>query len=196
MQDGELLLVDAAAFYHYVTVDITRTYPVNGHFTRAQRDIYDVVLQAQEEGMKAARAGNRLADIHQRTVEVIKQGLLKLGLITDTTGDQYRVWYTHSATHWIGIDVHDAGDSRRPLEPGMSFTIEPGIYIRESALDTLPPTPANEAFIAKVRPAVQKYKDIGVRIEDSFLLTESGLTQLSAKVPRTADEIETFMKGR
>jgi len=196
MQDGELLLVDAAAFYKYITVDITRTYPVNGHFTRAQRDIYDLVLQAQEEGMKAAQAGNRLADIHQRTVEVIKQGLLKLGLITDVTGDQYRVWYTHSATHWIGIDVHDVGDTRRPLEPGMSFTIEPGIYIRESALDSLPSTPANDAFITKVRPVVQKYRDIGVRIEDSFLLTESGLTRLSAKVPRTADEIETFMKSR
>src|SRR5690349_1367041 len=196
MHDGELLLVDAAAFYKYITVDITRTYPVNGRFTRAQRDIYDLVLQAQEAGMAAARAGNRLADVHQRTVEVIKQGLLKLGLITDATGDQYRIWYTHSATHWIGIDVHDVGDNRRALEPGMAFTIEPGIYIRDSALDTLPSTPANEAFIAKVRPVVQNYKDIGVRIEDSFLLTESGLTRLSAGVPRTADEIETVMKGR
>jgi len=196
MQDGELLLVDAAAFYKYMTVDITRTYPVNGRFTRAQRDIYDLVLQAQEEGMHAAKAGNRLADIHQRTVEIIKEGLLKLGLITDPTGDQYRLWYTHSATHWIGMDVHDVGDSRRPLEPGMSFVIEPGLYIRESALDTLPMTPANQAFIAKVRPVVQKYQDIGIRVEDSFLMTESGLTRLSAKVPRTPDEIETFMKSR
>jgi Xaa-Pro aminopeptidase len=196
MQDGDLLLVDAAAFYKYITVDITRTYPVNGRFTRAQRDIYDLVLQAQEEGMHAAKAGNRLADIHQRTVDVIKQGLLKLGLITDATGDQYRLWYTHSATHWIGMDVHDVGDNRRALEPGMSFVIEPGLYIRESALDTLPATPANQAFIATVRPVVQKYKDLGVRVEDSFLLTDTGLIRLSAKVPRTADEIEAFMKGR
>jgi len=196
MQDSELLLVDAAAFYKYITVDITRTYPVNGRFTHAQRDIYDLVLEAQDEGMKVARAGNRLADIHQRTVDVIKQGLLKLGLITDASGDQYRMWYTHSATHWIGIDVHDVGDSRRPLEPGMAFTIEPGIYIRESVLDNLPKTPANDALVAKIRPAVQKYKDIGVRIEDSFLLTESGLTRLSAKVPRTAEEVESFMKKR
>lgn len=196
MKDGELLLVDAAAFYKYITVDITRTYPVNGTFTPAQRDIYDLVLQAQEEGMKAAKAGNRLADVHAKTVDVIKQGLLKLGLITDATGDQYRTWYTHSATHWIGIDVHDVGENRKPLEPGMAFTIEPGIYIRESALDNLPKTAANDAFIAKVRPMVQKYKDIGVRIEDSFLLTESGLVRLSAKVPRTAEEVEAFMKAR
>ena len=196
MKDGELLLVDAAAFYKYITVDITRTYPVNGRFTPAQRDIYDLVLEAQNEGMTAAHAGNRLADIHQRTVDVIRQGLLKLGLITDATGDQYRMWYTHSATHWIGIDVHDVGDTRRPLEPGMAFVIEPGIYIRESALDALEKTPENQALIAKVRPAVQKYRDIGVRIEDSFLLTESGLTRLSAKVPRTAEEVEAFMKTR
>lgn len=196
MQDGELLLVDAAAFYKFITVDITRTYPVNGRFSHAQRDIYDLVLAAQDEGMKVATAGNRLADIHQRTVDVIKQGLLKLGLITDASGDQYRMWYTHSATHWIGIDVHDVGDSRRPLEPGMAFVIEPGIYIRESVLDNLAKTPANEELVAKIRPAVQKYKDIGIRIEDSFLLTESGLTRLSAKVPRTAEEVESFMKKR
>jgi Xaa-Pro aminopeptidase len=196
MKDGELILVDAAAFYKYMTVDITRTYPVNGRFTPAQRDIYDLVLQAQDEGMKVAKAGNRLADVHAKTVEVIKQGLLKLGLITDITGDQYRTWYTHNANHWIGMDVHDVGDGRRPLEPGMTFVIEPGIYIRESALDNLPKTAANDAFIAKVRPAVQKYKDIGVRIEDSFLLTETGLTRLSSKVPRTADEVEAFMKSK
>lgn len=196
MQDGELLLVDAAAFYHYMTVDITRTYPVNGRFTPAQRDIYDLVLQAQEEGMKAARPGNGLAAVHQRTVDVIKQGLLKLGLITDPGGDQYRMWYTHSATHWIGIDVHDVGSRERPLEPGMAFVIEPGLYIRESVLDNLPKTAANETLIEKIRPAVQRYKDIGVRIEDSFLLTASGLIRLSAAVPRTAEEVETFMAGR
>jgi Xaa-Pro aminopeptidase len=196
MKDGELLLVDAAALYKYMTVDITRTYPVNGRFTREQRDIYDVVLQALDEGIKVARVGNRVADIHQKTVDVVKQGLLRLGLITDTSGDQYRMWFTHNANHWIGMDVHDVGDSRRPLEPGMTFVIEPGIYIRENVLDNLPKTAANEALIAKIRPAVQKYKDIGVRIEDSFLLTESGLTNLSAKVPRTADEVEAFMKTR
>jgi Xaa-Pro aminopeptidase len=196
MKDGELLLVDAAANYRYITVDITRTYPVNGKFTPEQKDIYNLVLKAQEEGMKVAKPGAKLNDINQKTVEIIKDGLLKLGLITDTSGDQYRTWYTHNANHWIGMDVHDIGDSTRPLAPGMAFVIEPGIYIRESALENLPKTPENAAFIEKVRPAVRKYKDIGVRIEDSFLLTENGLKRLSDKVPRTVDEIESFMKSR
>ena len=196
MNDGDLLLVDAAGFFKYVTVDITRTYPVNGKFTPAQKDIYNIVLQAQEEGMKVAKAGNKLSDVHAKTVEVIKDGLFKLGLITDKSGDQYRTWYTHGSTHWIGIDVHDVGENQRALTPGMAFTIEPGIYIRESALDNLPKTPENAAFIAKVRPMVQKYKDMGIRIEDSFLLTNNGLTRLSAKVPRTIEEIEAFMKSR
>jgi Xaa-Pro aminopeptidase len=196
MESGDLLLVDAAAHYKYVTVDITRTYPVTGTFTAAQKDIYNLVLQAQTEGMRVARAGARIGDIHQKTVEVIKQGLLKLGLITDASGDQYRIWYTHGANHWIGMDVHDVGDSTRPLAPGMAFVIEPGIYIRESALDNLPNTAENAAFIARVRPAVQKYRDIGIRIEDSFILTDGGLKNLSARVPKTIEEIEAFMKTR
>jgi Xaa-Pro aminopeptidase len=196
MEDGDLLLVDAAANYKYMTVDITRTYPVNGRFTAEQRELYSLVLAAQEEGMKAARAGARLADIHQKTVDVIKAGLLGLGLITDASGDQYRVWYTHGSVHWIGLDVHDVGDSARPLEAGMSFVIEPGVYIRESALEHLPKTPQNAAFIEKVRPAVRKYNNSGVRVEDSFLLTETGLQRLSAKVPRTIDEIEALMRMR
>ena len=195
MKAGELLLVDAAANYQYMTVDITRTYPVNGTFTAVQKDIYNLVLQAQSEAMKVATPGAKLSDVHNKTVDVIKQGLLKLGLITDATGDQYKTWYTHRATHWIGMDVHDVGDRDRTLAPGITFVIEPGLYIREGALDQLPNTPENAAFIQKVRPAYEKYKNIGVRIEDSFLLTASGLTRLSAKVPRTVEEIEAFMKS-
>ncbi len=111
---------------------------------------------------------------------MIKAGLLKLGLITDAGGDQYRYWYTHGASHYIGIDVHDVGDRSRPLVAGMAFTIEPGIYVRQSVLDTLPRTPENLAFIRQVQPAVRRYADIGVRIEDSFLLEEAGLRNLSA----------------
>jgi Xaa-Pro aminopeptidase len=196
MEDGDLLLVDAAANYKYTTVDITRTYPVNGRFTAEQRELYTLVLAAQEEGMKAAVAGARVSEVHQKTVDVIKAGLHRLGLITDTSGDQYRIWYTHGSVHWIGLDVHDVGDGTRPLEPGMSFVIEPGVYIRESALDYLPKTSENATFAEKVRSAVRKYKDIGIRVEDSFLLTETGLHRLSAKVPRTIDEIERFMAGR
>jgi Xaa-Pro aminopeptidase len=196
MNAGELLLVDAAAHYKYVTVDITRTYPVSGRFTPEQRAIYDIVLDAQTQAMTVAKAGAVVNDVHQKTVDVIKQGLLKLGLITDASGNQYRMWYTHGAVHWIGMDVHDVGERNRPLAPGMAFVIEPGIYIRESALDNLPATAENAALVAKLRPAVQKYKDIGIRIEDSFLLTENGLVRLSAKVPRTAEEVERFMTTR
>jgi Xaa-Pro aminopeptidase len=194
MQDGDLLLVDAAANYRYITVDITRTYPINGRFSPLQRDIYTLVYRAHEESRAFARPGVVLADVHQKSVDVIKQGLLALGLITDASGDQYRIWYTHGSNHWIGMDVHDVGDYRRPLEPGMTFVIEPGLYIRESALDNLPRTAENAAFIEKVRPAVQKYKDIGARLEDSYVVTATGLRNLSARVPRTVEEIEAFMR--
>jgi Xaa-Pro aminopeptidase len=114
--------------------------------------------------------------------------------VTEPTGNQFKIWATHGVTHWIGHDVHDVGVRTRPLAPGMTFVIEPGIYIREAALENLPKTPENLAFIEKVRPVVQKYKDIGVRIEDSFLLTEKGLERLSAGTPRTIAEVEAFMK--
>ena len=196
MQAGELLLVDAACSLDYMTGDVTRTYPVNGTFSPAQKDIYQIVLQAQLEGIKAAKPGVPLLEVHRRTVEVIKAGLLKLGLITDVSGDQYRIWYTHGASHYIGLDVHDVGETSRPLAPGMAFTIEPGIYIRQIALDSLPRTPENTAFIEKVQPAVRKYLDIGVRIEDSFLLDESGLKNLSGSLPKTIDDIEALMRRR
>jgi Xaa-Pro aminopeptidase len=196
MQAGDLLLVDAACNFEYMSGDITRAYPVNGTFTPAQKAIYQIVLQAQDEGAAAAKAGATLEDVHKKTVEVIKSGLLRLGLITDTTGEQYKIWYTHGASHYIGIDVHDVGNRTLPLEPGMAFTIEPGIYIRQSALDALPRTPENDAFIARVQPALEQYADIGVRIEDSFLLEETGLRRLSALVPRTIDEVENFLKKR
>jgi len=196
MRDGDLLLVDAACNYQYMSGDITRTYPVNGTFSPLQKDIYTIVLRAQEEAIRTARPGVSLQDVHKKTVEVIKAGLLTLGLIIDTAGDQYRMWYTHGASHYIGVDVHDVGDRNRPLQPGMAFTIEPGIYIRQSTLDALPRTKENDALIEKVQPAVTKYGGIGVRVEDSFLLDETGLRRLSAAVPRTIDEIEAFLKPR
>ena len=194
MEAGDLLLVDAAANYHGYTGDITRTYPVNGRFSPTHRDLYEIVLAAQDAGIRAARAGNSPTDIQAACDEVLRAGLLKLGLVTEKGGLQFKIWATHGVVHWIGMDVHDVGP-RRPLEPGMSFVIEPGIYIREAALDNLPKTPENLAFIERVRPMVQKYKNIGVRVEDSFLLTEKGLERLSAGVPRTIDEIERFMQA-
>jgi Xaa-Pro aminopeptidase len=193
LEDGDLLLIDAAANVEYLTGDITRTWPVNGRFTPAQREVYELVLAAQEAGIRAARAGVRPGDVHEATVKVIKDGLLRMGLITDAAGDQYRRWYTHGSVHFIGMDVHDVGDYERPLEPGMAFVIEPGLYLRADALEGLPPTPENRTFAEKVRPVLDRYRDIGVRIEDSFLLTESGLQNLSAAAPRTLAEVEAFL---
>jgi Xaa-Pro aminopeptidase len=195
MEPGDLLLVDAAANYQGYTGDITRTYPVSGTFSPVQREVYSIVLAAQEAGIAAAKAGNRFTDIQAACDEVLRSGLARLGLVTDTTGQQFKIWSTHGVSHWIGMEVHDVAVPR-PLGPGMTFVIEPGIYIREAALDNLPKTPENAAFIEKVRAAVQKYKNIGVRIEDSFLLTDAGLERLSAGVPRTIDEIERFLAAR
>jgi Xaa-Pro aminopeptidase len=196
MNEGDLLLVDAAANYQGQTGDITRTYPVGGRFTPAQREIYELVLAAQDAGINAARIGARTVDIERSAEAVIKAGLLKLGLITDASGPQFRTWYTHGICHWIGMDVHDVGDYKRPLEAGMAFVIEPGVYIRPEALDQLPDTAENRAFREKVGPAVKRYAGIGVRIEDSFLLTSKELVRLSAKVPRTTQEIDDFMRSR
>ncbi len=193
MEAGDLLLVDAAGNYQGYTGDITRSYPINGKFSKEQREIYQIVLAAQEAGIKAVKSGARTNDVQAACDGVLRDGLVKLGLVTDPKGMQFKIWSTHGVLHGIGMDVHDVG-SRRTLEPGMAFVIEPGIYIREAALDALPKTAENAAFIEKVRPMVTKYKNIGVRIEDSFLLTDSGLERLSSGVPRTIDEIERFMK--
>jgi Xaa-Pro aminopeptidase len=195
MERGDLLLVDAAGSYQGYTGDITRTYPVAGTFAPAQRDIYEIVLAAQEAGIAAAKVGNRFTDIQAACDEVLRAGLVRLGLVTDPKGQQFKIWSTHGVSHWIGMEVHDVAVPR-PLGPGMAFVIEPGIYIRDAALDNLPKTPENAAFIEKVRPMVHKYRNIGVRIEDSFLLTEAGLERLSTGVPRTIEEIERFMAGK
>lgn len=194
MKNGDLLLMDVGAEYKYYTADVTRTIPVNGKFSPEQTEIYNIVLQAQEAAMKAIRPGVKLPDVHNAGSEVVKQGLKTLGLITDTSGDQYKTWFMHGVSHWLGMDVHDTGERKRPFEPGMIFTVEPGIYIRSDALDNLPSTPENEKFKAAVKTAFEKYKNIGVRIEDDVLVTSNGYENLSKKAPRTISEIEQAMK--
>lgn len=196
MEPGDLLLVDAAANYGYQASDITRTYPVSGTFTPVQRDIYEVVLHAQEEAIKVAKPGATLTTIHDRTVEVLKEGMLKLGLITDATGQQFSMWYTHGTSHFIGLDVHDVGSRNDELKPGMTFTIEPGLYIRQSVLDNLPKTPANLELVAKIQAAVTKYNNIGVRIEDSFVMEADGVRNLSSAVPKHIADVEAYMRDR
>jgi Xaa-Pro aminopeptidase len=200
MQDGDLLLVDAAANFQGLTGDITRTYPVNGKFTREQRDIYELVLRAQNAAIAALAPGVPASTTLEACRKVFGEGLLRLGLITEATPGQAQNaqigrWLTHGVTHGIGLDVHDPlGQS---LVVGSAFVIEPGLYIREAALNELPDTPENRAFIEKVRPAVMKYKNIGVRIEDSFLMTASGVERLSVKAPRDIADLEkTVGTGR
>ncbi len=194
VRPGELLLMDAAAEYDHYSADVTRTFPVSGKFTAAQAEVYNVVLAAQEAAFKAVKPGARLSDVHNAAAEVIKDGLLRLGLITDKSGGQYHVWFMHGTSHWLGMNVHDVsvrGDD--PLDAGMVFTVEPGIYVRPDALDNLPKTPETEKFVAAVRPAFEKYRGIGVRIEDDVVVTADGYRNLSAALARTIPEIEAFM---
>ena len=197
VKPGDLLLMDIGAEYEHYSADVTRTIPVNGKFTPAQAAIYQIVYDAQEAGAKAARPGVFISDVHRAATEVIKDGLLKLGLITDKNSRQYIIWFMHDTSHWLGMNVHDVGDYGTRLEPGMVFTNEPGIYVRPDALDSLPKTPENEKFIAAVRPAFEKYKGMGVRIEDDMLVTPGGVKWLTEALPRRMSEIEALIaRGR
>jgi Xaa-Pro aminopeptidase len=203
LDDGSLLLMDCAAEYDHYTADITRTLPINGKFSSAQADIYRIVYDAQEASIKAVRPGNIVntrrdpkivpTSVHGASVEAVKDGLLRLGLITSKTNDEYRVWFMHGTSHWLGMNVHDVGDYATPLAPGMVLTVEPGVYIRPDALDVLPKTPENERFIKAVRPAFEKYKGIGVRIEDDILVTPGEPKIMSAAIPRKLEEVEATM---
>ncbi len=190
---NELILIDSGAEYEHYTADVTRTFPANGRFTPAQAEIYNIVLAAQEASFRAIRPGIVLPDVHNASAEVIKDGLLRLGLITDRNSMQFRIWFMHGTSHWLGMNVHDVSVPGAKLAPDMVFTVEPGIYIRPDALDYLPDTPENRAFIAAVRPAFEKYKGIGVRIEDDVVVTGDGYRNLSASLARTIPEIEAFI---
>ena len=190
---NDLLLMDVGAEYGHYTADVTRTFPVGGKFTAAQADIYNAVLAAQEASMAVARPGNTFADVNRASIEVIKDALLRLGLITDRNSAQYARWFMHGTSHWLGMNVHDPGALNTRFEPGMVFTIEPGIYIRPDALDHLPKTEESRKFAEAVRPAFEKYKGMGVRIEDDVVITTSGHRNMSAALPRTLADVENFM---
>jgi len=197
VKPGDLLLMDVGAEYEHYSADVTRTFPVNGKFSAAQAEIYQIVYDAQEAAARAARPGNTISDVHRASQDVIKNGLFKLGLITDKNSEQYRIWFMHGTSHWLGMNVHDVGNYGNKLEPGMVFTNEPGIYIRLDALDNLPKTPENQNFIAAVKPAFEKYKSIGVRIEDDLLITPTGVKWLTEALPRKMSDIEDFIaRGR
>jgi len=193
VKKGEVLLMDAAAEYEHYSADITRTFPVNGKFSKEQAEIYQIVFDAQEAVAKATKPGVTYGQLNTIARNTINEGLFKLGLVTDKASRQSSIWFMHGLGHWIGMNVHDVGSYGPPLRAGMVFTNEPGIYIREDALDNLPDTPENKAYIAKVRPVFEKYKNIGVRIEDDMLVTETGVEWMSGKLPRSMADIEAFM---
>jgi Xaa-Pro aminopeptidase len=186
LNDGDLLLIDAGAEKDFYASDITRTFPVNGKFSKEQKAVYEVVLQAQEAAIKQVKPGNHWNDPHNAAVKVLTKGLVKLGLLKGDVRqlikkDAYRRFYMHRTGHWLGMDVHDVGDYKvgdawRILEPGMALTIEPGIYI-----------PAGSKRVAK------KWWNIGIRIEDDVLVTKTGCEVLSKDAPKTVTEIEAIM---
>lgn len=193
VKKGELLLMDVGAEYEHYTADVTRTFPVNGKFTKEQAEIYQIVYDAQEAVAKATKPGVTMQQLSVIARNTISDGLFKLGLVTDKNSRQFSVWFIHGLGHWLGMNVHDVGDYQKPMRAGMVFTNEPGIYIREDALDNLPDTPESKAFKEKVRPAFEKYKNIGVRIEDDMLVTETGVEWMTGKLPRKISDIEDFM---
>ncbi|MBB3257848.1 Xaa-Pro aminopeptidase [Paraburkholderia bannensis] len=197
-REGDLILIDAACELNGYAADITRTFPASGRFTSAQREIYDIVLAAQQAAVNATRAGVNFEAPHDAAVRVLAQGLLDTGIldrqrfasVDDVIAERaYARFYMHRTGHWLGMDVHDVGDYRergaqhagetppwRTLRAGMTLTIEPGLYIR--AAEDVP----------------ERYWDIGIRIEDDAIVTETGCELITRGVPVNADEIESLMQ--
>ncbi len=193
MKAGDLLLMDDAAEFDQYSVDVTRTIPVSGKFSKEQAEIYRLVWEAQQAGFGMAKPGHAMNgtrdSIQGAAIEVFKQGLFKLGLITDPRNDaQMRIWFNHGIGHGIGLNVHDPGAGE--LQPGMVVTVEPGLYFRPDALENLPKTPEMEKFAEAVRPVFEKYKGIGVRIEDDVLITTGDPKIISGGIPSKLEEVE------
>ena len=195
VKPGDLLLMDVGAEYDHYTADVTRTFPVNGKFSPAQAELYQIVYDAQEAVAKASKPGAYLSDVNRAGTEVIKDGLLKIGLITDKNSMQHRIWFMHGTSHWLGMNVHDVGGPAK-IVPGVVFTNEPGIYVRPDALDQMPggwKADEWEKFKAAVRPAFEKYKGMGVRIEDDLVITADGVKWMTEALPRKIADIEDFI---
>jgi len=184
--DGELLLIDAGAEYKGYASDITRTFPVNGRYTKPQREIYDLVLKAQMSCVEMVRPGTTHDQLKQHSIEVLTEGMVELGLLQGKPSElikekKYEKFYMHGLGHMLGIDVHDVGryyygTESRALEAGVVMTVEPGIYVSPDSKDV-----------------PSQYLGIGVRIEDDVLCTNNGPRVLTSKVPKQAEEIEELM---
>jgi Xaa-Pro aminopeptidase len=186
LRDGDLLLIDAGAEYQGYASDITRTFPINGKFTPAQREIYDLVLDTQVVCVEMARPGVTMDELKNHSIERLTEGMVRLGLLQGDVKklieeEKYKQFYMHGLGHFLGIDVHDVGlyyidGKSRVLEPGMIITVEPGVYIAE-----------------KTENIPEKYLGIGVRIEDDVLITEDGRRVLSDQAPKDPEEVEDLM---
>jgi Xaa-Pro aminopeptidase len=183
IRDGELVLIDAGAEYDLYTADVTRTFPASGRFSDAQRASYQLVLDAADACIAATRPGETIEGLHEKAVRILTEGMVKLGLLKGEV-DQliqqsaYRRYYMHRTSHWLGLDVHDVGSysvdgKPRPLEPGMVFTIEPGLYVAGDD-----------------ESAPKELRGIGIRIEDDILVTATGHENLTAAIPRTVKDVE------
>ncbi len=187
LSDGDLVLIDAGCELDLYASDVTRTFPVNGRFTEAQRAVQEIVCEAQAAAIDATVPGNHWNDPHLAAVKVVTRGLRDLGILKGRLpslikGEAYKPYYMHRTGHWLGIDVHDVGDYQidgewRLLEAGLVTTVEPGIYIPPGAR------------------VPRRFKGIGVRIEDDVLVTRSGHEVLSAGLPKWPDDVEAFMAG-
>ncbi|OGT65129.1 MAG: Xaa-Pro aminopeptidase [Gammaproteobacteria bacterium RIFCSPLOWO2_01_FULL_47_190] len=186
LNDGDVLLIDAGSEYNGYASDISRTFPVNGKFSSAQREVYELVLKAQSAAIGKIKPGNHWNEPHEAAIEVLTAGMVELGILKgrlrQLIKDQaYTKYYMHRTGHWLGMDVHDVGDYKvegewRTFEPGMVMTVEPGIYL-----------PASSKGLAK------KWRNIGIRIEDDVLVTRTGNDILSKDAPKSVEEIEAMM---
>jgi len=188
LKDGDLVLIDAGCELDCYASDITRTFPVNGVFTSAQKQIYQIVLDAQLAAIAEVKPGNHWNHPHEAAVRVITSGLLELGLLEGTLDEAieketYKQFYMHRTGHWLGIDVHDVGEYKiegewRLLEPGMVLTVEPGIYISPNCKDV-----------------DKQWRGIGIRIEDDVVVTKKSNKVMSQSAPKTISDIEALMSG-
>ena len=188
VREDELVLIDAGVEYGYYASDVTRTFPVSGRFSSAQRALYDVVLEAQQAAIESVRPGATLDDLHDTAVRILASGLIDLGILRgplDKAIDNktYKRFYMHRTSHWLGMDVHDVGDyfveqKPRPLKEGFVLTVEPGIYIAE------------DAKVAK------KWRGIGIRIEDDIAVTRTGYRNLTGKIPKSVSDLERVLATR
>ena len=189
LKDKDLLLIDAGCAYQYYNADITRTYPVNGKFTREQKIIYELVLEAQIKAIEEVKPGNPYSKIHETAVRVLVEGLMELGLLQGDIEEiikeeKYKPFYMHRTGHWLGLDVHDVGvyqygENPQLLQPGQVLTVEPGIYIGPNIkpVEGQPEVP-------------EKWLGIGIRIEDDVLVTPDGHEVLTAGVPKAIADLE------